>query len=437
MSGITGRERCCNAQREGATDHSDGIVAQDLRSGADNVLVSSATENPPEQQWIDTERLRLAFSNVPTTMVMSCASAGVFAFIIATAESRVGLAAWFVLTVAIAVARYLVCRRFMALAGGTTPTALWRRRLDIGTAVSGLCWGFGGVYFYPPDLPHQVYLMFVVAGISAAAMTSYAAFRRTYFLFVLPVCVPVVLRNFAEGTQMHYGMAVLIVMYLVVLARSATAIELMIANVLRVRAENAELTKALHHEATHDALVDLFNYREFHARLAALATSSTANRQPYALLFIDLDHFKTINDTAGHAAGDETLRRVGQLIRSQLRSTDTAARMGGDEFAVLLPLCPRERAAQIGANILAAVRNFTLDWEGREFRVGASIGVAFTRAGELDAASVLRGADAACYAAKKNGRNRVEVDEHEVGEELNTVIMPLWNSALDRLRTES
>jgi diguanylate cyclase (GGDEF)-like protein len=214
------------------------------------------------------------------------------------------------------------------------------------------------------------------------------------------------------------------------LARAATAIQHMIANVLRVRAENAELTKALHHEATHDALVDLYNYREFHARLTAVAEASTANRQPYALLFIDLDHFKAINDTAGHAAGDETLRRVGQIMRGQLRSTDTAARMGGDEFAILLPLCPRERAVQLGANILAAIRSFVLSWEGQELRVGASIGVAFTRAGELDAASVLRGADAACYAAKKNGRNRVEVHEHENDEDLKTVIMPLWTERL-------
>ena len=88
---------------------------------------------------------------------------------------------------------------------------------------------------------------------------------------------------------------------------------------------------------------------------------------------------------------------------------DTAARLGGDEFAVILAGCPHERAKQIANTILSSVQKLELHWEGKTFRVGASIGVAYTNAGEYDTTTVLRAADSACYAAKRSGRNRVEV----------------------------
>jgi diguanylate cyclase (GGDEF)-like protein len=202
-------------------------------------------------------------------------------------------------------------------------------------------------------------------------------------------------------------------LFLIVVVRSAINTEKMITTVLELRAANVELTQALQHEATHDALVDLVNYREFHVRLQRVALLAARERQPYALLFVDLDYFKQINDTAGHAAGDEMLRQIGMLLKEQLRATDTAARMGGDEFAVLLPGCRRERAEQIAKNILAAVQSLELRWEDQLFHVGASIGVAYTNAGEYDTAIVLRAADSACYAAKRSGRNRIEIHHAE------------------------
>ena len=119
-----------------------------------------------------------------------------------------------------------------------------------------------------------------------------------------------------------------------------------------------------------------------------------------------------INDTGGHAAGDEALRRIGHLLKTHLRPNDTGARLGGDEFAVLLPGCPRERAERIAGKILAAIDEFVLHWErGKTFRVGASIGLAYSESGQHDAAALLRAADAACYAAKTGGRGRIETYE--------------------------
>jgi diguanylate cyclase (GGDEF)-like protein len=365
------------------------------------------------QRWIELEKLRLTFANLPVVLTLSFIAGLFLVGVMRHVSPPLYLIAWIVVAALLSVMRHLQTLQFKRACEDTLDVKFWRRRVDIGTAVAGLWWGGGAIFLFPEDLPHQVYLAFILAGVAAAAMTSYAAMRRTYFLFVLPSIVPLMARFAWEGAEVHISMAVLVGLFLIVVVRSAINTEKMITTVLELRAANVELTQALQHEATHDALVDLVNYREFHVRLQRVALLAARERQPYALLFVDLDYFKQINDAAGHAAGDEMLRQIGILLKEQLRATDTAARMGGDEFAVLLPGCRRERAEQIAKNILAAVQSLELRWEDQLFHVGASIGVAYTNAGEYDTAIVLRAADSACYAAKRSGRNRIEIHHAE------------------------
>jgi len=126
-------------------------------------------------------------------------------------------------------------------------------------------------------------------------------------------------------------------------------------------------------------------------------------------MFIDLDHFKQVNDTAGHAAGDAVLRDIAKALVAQVRKSDTVARLGGDEFAVLLSECPLGHAREIAEKTRQAVADYGLDWEGRQLSVGASIGLVRVDGSFVDIAEVLAAADAACYAAKRQGRNRVVV----------------------------
>jgi diguanylate cyclase (GGDEF)-like protein len=127
------------------------------------------------------------------------------------------------------------------------------------------------------------------------------------------------------------------------------------------------------------------------------------------VMFVDLDHFKPINDTAGHAAGDDALRQVAKLLEEQVRQSDTVARMGGDEFAILLPGCSLRRAQGIGEQVRLAVETWRLERKGKVFRIGASIGIVELTPGLIDVATVLHAADTACYQAKHAGRNRVMV----------------------------
>ncbi len=162
-------------------------------------------------------------------------------------------------------------------------------------------------------------------------------------------------------------------------------------------------------QANHDALTGLVNRRGFEDRLGkALEAGGGAERQ-HTLLFIDLDRFKLINDSGGHAAGDEFLRQIAAVLRARVRASDVLARMGGDEFAVLLHACPVEQALRIANAIRQDVSNFRFVWREKVFHVGASIGLVVLSDPEAGAAEVMAQADAACYAAKEAGRDQIRV----------------------------
>jgi diguanylate cyclase (GGDEF)-like protein len=368
------------------------------------------TSTPAAEFDVARERLSRVYANLPTTLAGSLAAACILVLLLQTVIHTVELVAWLGVGCLITCTRFLNYRRFCRVPKSLDVQS-WRTRFEVGTMASGMFWGYAGAGLFPADdFTRQVFIAYVLAGLCASAMSSYAGLLRAYYLFVLPAILPFVLRTSMEGSNIHYSMAALTVLFLANGIRSAIETDRMFSNVLSVRAHNAELTAALHHRATHDALVDLINHREFNDRLAAAAKDAAKTHQPYAVLFVDLDHFKAINDTAGHAAGDETLRRIAHILKGEIRASDIAARMGGDEFAILLPGCPRERAERVAANVLAAVVQFAQEWEGGKFGgLSASIGVAYTNAGEHDAEVVLRAADSACLAAKTNGRGRIEV----------------------------
>ncbi len=163
------------------------------------------------------------------------------------------------------------------------------------------------------------------------------------------------------------------------------------------------------HQASHDALTGLINRREFERRLELAIQSGKRENKKHTLLYLDLDQFKIVNDTCGHVAGDDLLRKLTSILQHKLRQGDTLARLGGDEFGVLLESCPTEPGLRIAEVLRQTVREFHFTWADKVFPIGVSIGlVTFSNGGVL-LADVLRMADAACYVAKDKGRNRVHV----------------------------
>jgi diguanylate cyclase (GGDEF)-like protein/PAS domain S-box-containing protein len=177
------------------------------------------------------------------------------------------------------------------------------------------------------------------------------------------------------------------------------------------------LTEKIEYQASHDALTDLVNRREFDVFVQRVVEKSQQDHSEQALCYLDLDQFKVVNDTCGHLAGDELLRQLGDILRSSIRQHDVLARLGGDEFGVLMYQCSLAQALSVSEELRNVVRDFQFCWEDRCFSVGVSIGVAMINSTSSNAVDVLKEADAACYAAKEKGRNRVHafsLDDEEL-----------------------
>ena len=171
--------------------------------------------------------------------------------------------------------------------------------------------------------------------------------------------------------------------------------------------ESRELNRKLSYHASHDPLTGLVNRREFESRIERCLTSARAQEGSYALCHLDIDQFKMINDSCGHAAGDALLGQIGALLKSKVRWRDTLSRLGGDEFGVLLEGCSLEDALRAAEVQREAVKGFRFEWDERVFKLSASIGVVPITADNVDVASILSAAEGACAAAKEQGRNRV------------------------------
>ncbi len=172
--------------------------------------------------------------------------------------------------------------------------------------------------------------------------------------------------------------------------------------------EERQLTQLLSYQASHDALTDLYNRREFERRLhGALAVGPSAS-PIVVLLYVDLDQFKLINDTSGHLAGDQLLTQLSTVMRKQLSGTDVLARLGGDEFGVLLTsVAGSDEAERIAERLRRCIDGYVFIWEQRSYMISASIGGVISDHPGVLARDLLTQADTACYMAKEMGRNRV------------------------------
>ena len=166
----------------------------------------------------------------------------------------------------------------------------------------------------------------------------------------------------------------------------------------------------LSYQATHDELTDILNRREFERRLRELLSAlRQGSGGEHAVLYLDLDRFKIVNDTSGHAAGDELIKQVSQLLQSTLRERDIVGRLGGDEFGIMLTQCSHEDALRVAEKVRKAVVDLHFAWGVRSYRIGVSIGLVLLDSRSSSLKEVMKAADAACYMAKEKGRNRIHL----------------------------
>ena len=177
--------------------------------------------------------------------------------------------------------------------------------------------------------------------------------------------------------------------------------------VFRDVTQSRKLAKKLSWQASHDSLTGLYNRRKFEEQVKVTIADAKKNKSHHALCYLDLDRFKIVNDSSGHAAGDELLKQLTQLLLQEISGSNIFARLGGDEFGILFHDCSTETAYQIADRLRQLVFDFRFVWKGKVFKLGISIGLVPINSYTKNIASLLNTADAACYSAKEKGRNCV------------------------------
>ena len=317
------------------------------------------------------------------------------------------LVAWFVLELVICMSRLaiLLAAHRAVRQHRPSPTDLhllfsmaWSLSLGLGTVAS---------------IASGDWLVAMLACMSTAAMIGGICFRnfgapRFAGLMILISMGPVAVYIPFSGEPTLYIMIYQIPMYLAAMAGAAFRLNRMLITTMQAEREHS-------HRAHHDALTGLLNRAGFLAALEARLAEAVAARRPLALLFSDLDAFKPINDRFGHAAGDAVLRLVAERLRRAVPEGTAIARMGGDEFVVLVDGVTAEQALAMGARIVAAVEDpFHVDGDTR-VTVGASVGIALSPDHGSEVDDLLAVADAALYEAKSGGKSRCCLASMEVG----------------------
>ncbi len=378
------------------------------RTRADDTQMGTLSDLAEGPAWTEGEQLRIAFENLTPALASSIFTAFVIVVLLWPVAQSEALILWLGALSSLTLLRLMMQQQYQRGEKNAEMFVRWKRGYCGATFLAGVAWGCLSAFMFPVEsVLHQAYLALVLAGIAAGAVSAYAPVPQAFPFFVVPALAPFAVQVWLSGNEHGQVLAMLVVLFLLALIRAAGEARKNVVSLLTLQLKNADLTRELHHRATHDSLVNLVNHGEFNRRLRKLTADYRRADDDYSLIFIDLDLFKEVNDSGGHAAGDLILKGVGEIIRRNTRGDDTAARVGGDEFAAILEGCPQPRALEIAEKIRREIEAMRIEYEGRYYAVKASIGVSYGLVGEHTATSMLKAADAACYAAKEEGRNRV------------------------------
>lgn len=169
------------------------------------------------------------------------------------------------------------------------------------------------------------------------------------------------------------------------------------------------LSQQLAYQASHDSLTGLLNRRSFEQRLQLAIDEHSLNTVADVALYLDLDNFKVINDSAGHKAGDALLKEVGAILTQCLRTDDTISRLGGDEFGLLLKHCPMAKVEEIAKDLIERIKQYNFIWNKVAYGLGVGIGIVALDDEDIDVSQIMSALDVACYEAKARGRNQLEI----------------------------
>jgi len=285
----------------------------------------------------------------------------------------------------------------------------WEKKYGVTLVLSAGIWGAGAFAVMPAnDLLAQALVMLFAVGMSVSAVSCYSAYRYMTLASIGLVLLPCTLWLLFQSSAIQVGMALAVIVFASFVASATRKLAEALETAFLLTREMERAHRIATYAAQTDELTGLKNRRAFFEQGQQLFHDCQYNRLPLCAVMLDMDHFKHINDTYGHQVGDQVLRQMGVIINRSFRDTDVFGRLGGEEFAILLPDTSIEVALNIAEQLIQSIGGLMT---GPVHRISASLGVAAMDIGDNDFQSLLNNADKALYRAKARGRNQVAVSE--------------------------
>ena len=357
---------------------------------------------------VQSDKLQLLYHQSFPAIFVSIINAALLLAILWSAQDHRVLLSWFSFLLVTAMARLFLFGRYRKAAPHGHDVLSWEKPYFITLILSSLTWGVGCLLIMPPDSPvHQAVVLYFLIGMSGGAISVYSAHRVMTLSTIAAVLLPSTGYFLVTGEFVFVGMAVGAIIFFLSAVRSTGVLGLslhqnfLMTRQLEISKEEAERLARV------DELTGLYNRRAFYEYGKVLANNSQRNKDELSMVLMDIDNFKTINDSFGHAAGDAALKQIGQILLQRLRKSDVFARIGGEEFGMLLPLTSLGKAARLAEELRKVIEGTHVAYENESFTITASFGVT---SGVCDIDTLVRQADVAMYQSKESGRNTVICD---------------------------
>jgi diguanylate cyclase (GGDEF)-like protein len=351
------------------------------------------------------QQLSLVYSQTLRTQALSPVIAALVSATLWPVTDHRVLVAWVLVLAGISLWRHLLARSYRSAQVGPERIHIWERRFLVSLSSASAAWGIGGWAVMPPNSDaHQALVYFFVLGIAGGSSVVYAAHGRSVAVSISLILAPSAVYMLTFGDLFHYAMAIGSMLFVFAASRGTRLMN----DAMR---RNIQLAGEIERLGRIDVLSGLSNRRAFtDFGTTAIANASRSDR-PCAVVMLDVDHFKAINDRMGHAGGDAVIRALGALLAGAVRAGECAARIGGEEFAIILPDGGEQQAHALAIRVLNSMRTLRIPLGNQEISATVSIGVAATDGAPCTLDELLARADTALYAAKRQGRNRMLVAE--------------------------